>query len=319
MPVIDAALEATVVGSYTSVGSAIRSRLYHWDPTAPMPDRTVVVTGATSGIGQAATLGLAGAGARVCLVGRDPDRLESTRRHVGDLGVEATVEVADLEDLAQVRVVAAQIADRLPEIDALVNNAGALFRGRRQAAGFEATVALNLLSPFLLTELLLPALEAARGRVITVTSAGLYTQRFELSSLVVTGEGYDGTVAYARAKRAQVVLTEEWQRRYGNRGVAFHAVHPGWADTPGLSRGLPGFARVMKPWLRTPAAGADTAVWLAGRPAQATAGGRLWFDRQPRSPYRLPWTWASASRRRTDGAALWDWCHQQVEPPVRAQ
>ena len=126
-----------------------------------------------------------------------------------------------------------------------------------------------------------------------MTSAGLYTQRFEMSSLVMTGEDYDGTVAYARAKRAQVVLTEEWQRRYGNRGVAFHTVHPGWADTPGLSEGLPGFARVMKPWLRTPAAGADTAVWLAGRPAPLATGGRLWFDRQPRSPYRLPWTWAS--------------------------
>jgi dehydrogenase/reductase SDR family member 12 len=312
MPVIDAALEATVVGSYTRVGPAIRSRLYHWDPQGPMGDRTVVVSGATSGIGRAAALIFAAAGARVCLVGRDPDRLESTRSQITQLGAEGTVEVADLEDLSQVRAAAARMS-RLGEIDVLVNNAGALFRARRTVAGgFEATVALNLLSPYLLTELLGPALEAAGGRVITITSAGLYTQRFQLSSLVMSREGYNGTVAYARAKRAEVVLTEEWQRRYGNRGVTFHTVHPGWADTPGLSQGLPGFARVMKPLLRTPAAGADTAAWLAGRPAPA-AGGRLWFDRQPRFPYRLPWTWASTRRRHTDGAALWNWCHQQVD------
>ena len=315
MPVIDAALEATVLGSYTSAGSAIRSRLYHWDPTGPMAGRTVLVTGATSGIGRATALGLAAAGAQVCLVGRNPDRLDSTRRQIGARALGATVQVADLEDLAQVRGLADRIGERRGGIDVLVNNAGVLFRTRRSVAGgFEATVALNLLSPYLLTELLLPSLEAAGGRVITMTSAGLYTQRFELSSLVMSGEGYNGTVAYARAKRAQVVLTEEWQRRYGNRGVAFHTVHPGWADTPGLSEGLPGFAQVMKPWLRTPATGADTAVWLAGRPAPSVSGGRLWFDRQPRSPYRLPWTWASRRRRQTDGAALWDWCHQQVEP-----
>ena len=318
MPVIDAALEATVVGSYTRAGSALRSRLYHWDGTAPMPAHTVVVTGATAGIGRAAALGLAAAGAQVCLVGRDPGRLESTRRQASEAGAEATIEVADLEDLAQVRALADRIAARMGEIDVLVNNAGALFRARRTVAGgFEATVALNLLSPYLLTERLLPALEASRGRVITMTSAGLYTQRFEMSSLVMTGEDYDGTVAYARAKRAQVVLTEDWQRRYANRGVAFHTVHPGWADTPGLSEGLPGFARVMKPWLRSPAGGADTAVWLAGRPAPLATGGRLWFDRQPRCPYRLPWTWASARRRQAEGAALWDWCHQQVEPTER--
>jgi dehydrogenase/reductase SDR family member 12 len=316
MPVVDGALEATVVGSYTRAGAAIRSRLYHWDPPGPIPGQTAVVTGATSGIGQAAAFGLAAAGARLCLVGRSPDRLASTGREIGALAAGATVQVADLEDLVQVRALAERIAERTGGIDVLVNNAGALFRARRTVAGgIEATVALNLLSPYLLTELLLPALEAAGGRVITLTSAGLYTQRFELCSLVMSGDGYSGTVAYARAKRAQVVLTEEWQRRYANRGVAFSAVHPGWANTPGLTAGLPGFARVMKPWLRTPAVGADTVLWLAGQPAQA--GGGLWFDRQPRSPYRLPWTWASRRQRQTDGTALWNWCHQQVEAAER--
>jgi len=90
-------------------------------------------------------------------------------------------------------------------------------------------------------------------------------------------------------------------------------VHPGWADTPGLAEGLPGFARAMKRWLRDPTVGADTVVWLAGKPAHQMAGGRLWFDRQPRSPYRLPWTWTSRRQRQAEGTALWAWCHRQIE------
>ena len=312
---IDTTLEATVVGSYSRIGPAVRRRLYHWDGTPTMTHRTVVLTGATSGIGRAAAAALAEAGAGLCLVGRNPGQLESTRLEVSEFGCEANTEVADLADLAQVRDVAGRIAERYVKIDVLLNNAGALFRSPRTVAGgFESTVALNLLSPYLLTEWLLPSLVAASGRVITMTSAGMYTQRFDLSSLVMSEGVYDGVVAYARAKRAQVVLTEEWQRRYGGRGVDFHVVHPGWSDTPGLSDGLPGFVRVMKPLLRTPAEGAETAVWLAGRPAGTDRGGSLWLDRRPRCRYRLPWTWAPARRRQAEGEALWNWCHDQVDP-----
>ena len=309
---IDAALEATVIGSYTHIGAAVRSRSYHWERALPLYGRTVVVTGATSGIGRAATMAMAGLGAALCLVARDPDLLELTRREARQAGGDPTTEVADLEDLAQVRDLAERILQRYPRVDVLFNNAGTLFRSRRLApGGADATIALNLLSPYLLTESLLAPLETAAGRVITMTSAGMYTQRFDLPTLVMEEEGYKGAVAYARAKRAQVVLTEEWQRRYGARGIDFYAVHPGWSDTPGLAKGLPGFAKVMRPLLRTPAEGADTAVWLAGRPVGTEDGGGLWFDRRARSPYRLPWTWESAQRRKSQGKALWEWCRQQ--------
>jgi dehydrogenase/reductase SDR family member 12 len=313
--VIDAVLEATVLGSYSRMGPAIRGRVYHWDRPMPLEGRVVVITGVTSGIGRAATMALAELGAVLCLVGRDPVRLERTYLRAREVGGDPTAEVADLEDLAQVRDLAGHIARRYTGVDVLVNNAGALFRSRRVApGGVEATIALNVLAPYLLTEVLLPSLETAGGRVVTMTSAGMYAQRFDMSTLVLDEADYNGVVAYARAKRAQVVLTEEWQRRYGPRGVAFHAVHPGWSETPGLEKGLPRFARVMKPLLRTPADGADTAVWLASQPLGTPQGGGLWFDRRPRSTYRLPWTWASAGRRRADGEALWEWCHGQVAP-----
>ncbi len=200
---IDTTLGPTVVGSYSRIGPAVRRRLYHWDGTPTLTHRTVVLTGATSGIGRAAAAALAEAGAGLCLVGRNPGQLESTRLEVSEFGCEANTEVADLADLAQVRDVAGRIAERYVKIDVLLNNAGALFRSPRTVAGgFESTVALNLLSPYLLTEWLLPSLVAASGRVITMTSAGMYTQRFDLSSLVMSEGAYDGVVAYARAKRA---------------------------------------------------------------------------------------------------------------------
>ena len=311
---IDAALEATVIGSYTRIGPAVRSRLYNWDRALPLSGRTVVITGATSGIGRSATMAMAELGAVLCLVGRNPDLLELTCRQARQGGGDPTGELADLEDLAQVKDLAGRITQRYPRVDVLLNNSGAMFRARRVApGGSEATIALNLLSPYLLTELLLPSVERAGGRVVTMTSAGMYTQRFDLPTLVMGEAGYNGVVAYGRAKRAQVVLTEEWQRRYGARGVDFYSVHPGWSDTPGLAKGLPGFTRVMRPLLRTPADGAGTAVWLASRPAGTEQGGGLWFDRKARSPYHLPWTWASEELRKSQGEALWEWCREQVE------
>ncbi len=309
---IDAALEATVIGSYTRIGPAVRSRFYHWDKALSLHGRTVVITGATSGIGRAAAMAMAELGAVLCLVGRNPDLLDVACRQARRAGGDPTSEVADLEDLAQVRDLAERISQRYPRVDILLNNAGTIFRTRRVApGGRDANIALNLLSPYLLTEALLTPLGTGGGKVITMTSAGMYTQRFELPTLVTGEEGYNGVVSYARAKRAQVVLTEEWQRRYGARGIDFHTVHPGWSDTPGLAKGLPGFTHVMRPLLRTPAEGADTAVWLASRPTGTDKGGGLWFDRRPRSAYRLPWTWASARQRRSQGQALWEWCSEQ--------
>jgi dehydrogenase/reductase SDR family member 12 len=163
--------------------------------------------------------------------------------------------------------------------------------------------------------MLMPALAAAgAARVITVTSGGMYTRRLDLATLPPPRAGYRGVVAYARVKRAQVALSAEWATRAARTGVAFHAMHPGWADTPGIAAALPRFRRVMRPLLRTPEQGADTITWLATADPALLGTGGFWHDRRRRPEHLLPWTREDASAR----DLLWDRCARaaMIAPPV---
>jgi NAD(P)-dependent dehydrogenase (short-subunit alcohol dehydrogenase family) len=304
---VDAALEISVVGSFSRIGPAIRRRTDGW--TAPPPGalvgRTVLITGPTSGLGRAAAEALADLGARIVLVGRSRTRLDALRaelvtRHGAD---RFPVVVADLGSLESVRAAVERILATETRLDVLVDNAGAINTERRvDPDGIEATFALMVVGPFVLTGGLLPLLRASRGRVIAVTSGGMYSQPLDLDDLGSAAGPWSGARAYARAKRAQTALVREWARRLAASGVTFDAMHPGWADTPGLAESLPGFHRLMRPLLRTAADGADTIVWLAAHPDSAGATGGLYLDRRPRPFDRLPMTRLSAADRRR----LWD-------------
>ena len=111
--------------------------------------------------------------------------------------------------------------------------------------------------------------------MITVSSGGMYTQRLDPASLQMPRSRYRGATAYAKAKRAQVALSREWARRLAGTGVAFHAMHPGWVNTPGVATALPGFYRATGPILLTPEQGADTIVWLATMPPERLGSGRF--------------------------------------------
>jgi NAD(P)-dependent dehydrogenase (short-subunit alcohol dehydrogenase family) len=132
----------------------------------------------------------------------------------------------------------------------------------------------------------------------------------------MTPEKYNGTKQYALAKRAQVTLNEMWAERFGESGIRFHAVHPGWADTPGVDASLPTFSKVMGPLLRTPAQGADTLVWLAADDAPLASNGKFWLDRRQRSIHKLPSTKKSDTSERR--AQLWDWVARTagIEPSL---
>jgi dehydrogenase/reductase SDR family member 12 len=307
---VDAALEATVVLSFSRVGYQVRRRTDRWTPLGALDGRgrTVVVTGASSGLGLAASRALAAAGADVVAVVRSDEKGTRTVAELEavDGAGTATYELADLTDLGQVRALAARLAER-DRIDAVIHNAGAMFPERGLTVdGLERTYHVHVVAPFLLTRLLLDALQAsAPTRVITVTSGGMYAERLD-ADRVDSPDTYRPTLAYARAKRAQVALTSEWTRRVGD-GVDFQVVHPGWADTPGVVQGLPGFHRLTSPILRDAAQGADTMVWLAlggheAPDAPWAGGGRLWHDRRPRSTHRLPWTPAHP----TETLRLWE-------------
>lgn len=314
--VVDAALEAPIAPSFTRVGYETRRRLDHWVPVDryDLHGRVVVITGATSGLGLAAARILARDGATIELVARDVAKADAA---CIDLRIDAGhprvgYVIADLADLHEVRRAATVLGSRHAAIDVLVHNAGALDASYETVAGTERTVASQVLGPFLLTGLLLgPLRAAAPARVLFVSSGGMYSQRLSVDDLEMAADRYDGTTAYARAKRAQVTLAELWAERLRADDVVVHSLHPGWADTPGVARSLPTFRRVVGPFLRTPDQGVDTLVWLAaddGEPLRST--GRFWHDRRPRSTHRIPAT------RRTDTpderARLWAWCAERT-------
>jgi dehydrogenase/reductase SDR family member 12 len=305
----DAVLEASVVGSFSRIGISVRSRLLPEFSNGSGPSqagRVAVITGATSGLGLAAASDLARRGWTVYFLARSRDRAERARRTIASAaaaGGDGTVGygLADLDDQDSVREFAREFCKTHDRLDVLVHAAGAIHqRFAVNHAGIELTVAGQLVTPFLLTKLLLPSLRAAApARVITVSSGGMYTQRLDPATLEMSPNGYRGTVAYARVKRAQVVLSREWARRIDPSQVAFHAMHPGWADTPGIAAALPRFRQAMRPILRTADQGADTIVWLATADPKCLGSGCFWHDRRPRSEYRLPWT------REDDPGAAW--------------
>jgi NAD(P)-dependent dehydrogenase (short-subunit alcohol dehydrogenase family) len=290
---------------FTNVGYRWHKR--SWKPlTVSLRDRTVVVTGATSGLGQAAAMQLAELGARVILVGRNRDKAEVARREIAAAtgNDNVAIALADLSLLADVRKLAHRLLAKEARIHVLVNNAGVLLNRRTTTAeGNEATLATNLLAPYLLTQTLLPRLrESAPSRIINVSSGGMYATALALDDLQYEGSAYDGTRAYARTKRALVTLSEVWAAQLQGSGVVVHAMHPGWADTPGVASSLPAFRTITRRLLRTAEQGADTITWLAASPEAAKVSGMFWLDREPHTTHVLPGTDPSPRERQQ----LWD-------------
>lgn len=315
--IVDRVLEVPVLPSFTRIGYSVRSRLEDWTELDDydLSGRVMLVTGATSGLGYAAAMQLARCGATLVLNGRTEEKNERVRTEIVEAtGNEAiTTVAADMGDLDQVRAMAEVVLERHDRLDVLIHNAGALTNERRTAPdGTEATVASQVVGPFLLTNLLLDRLRAsAPSRVLIMSSGGMYTQGLTIRKLEMGDDDYDGSTQYARAKRAQVTLNEMWAERYADSGVRFHALHPGWAATPGVEDALPTFNKVLGPLLRSADQGADTLVWLAaddGQPVDTT--GEFWLDRRTRSIHKTPQSRKTDTpERRTE---LWDWVSEKA-------
>ncbi|MGH3096211.1 MAG: SDR family NAD(P)-dependent oxidoreductase [Streptosporangiales bacterium] len=307
--ILDMLLDRSVLLGYSRVGYLTRRRIWHALDPAPnaLAGCTAVVTGANSGLGQATTAGLARLGARVVMVVRDTTRGERARHRTAEQvsGADPALQRCDVSDLDDVAAFAEQLRETHPRIDVLVHNAGVLPAERSETAqGHEITLATHVLGPLLLTERLRPALAASPdARVVWVSSGGMYTQPLPADDPEYHRGTYRGATAYARTKRVQVAFTPLLARRYAGDGIGMHAMHPGWADTPGVASSLPGFHKLTGPLLRTSAEGADTTCWLAAtRPAPPS--GRFWHDRRPRPTHYLP-------GRGDDPRALqkmWDHC-----------
>ncbi len=317
----DTVLDRTILPGYTRLGYRMRRGMWRAEEMQSMGGKVVLLTGGTSGLGLAAAEGFARLGATVRLAVRSKQRGERARAQIvaRSPNRDVQLDLCDLSDLKSVRRLAERLSEETARLDVLVNNAGTLTRERTLSVdGIELTFATNVLGPFLLTNLLLPLLEQSEpARIINVSSGGMYTQRIHLDDLQMTHEKFDGPTAYARTKRAQVILSELWASRLRDTGIVVHAMHPGWADTPGLESSLPRFYALTKRLLRTPQEGADTIVWLgaAARPARSSGG--FWHDRRERPTNRVPWTRQTPQ----DHKRLWAECerlsgwHQTPTPP----
>jgi NAD(P)-dependent dehydrogenase (short-subunit alcohol dehydrogenase family) len=301
MGLLDTLLDTSVLLSFDRTGYRRHARHFHAEDLAiSLRGTTVLVTGANSGLGLSATTQLARLGATVAMLCRDEGRGAKAMGEVRSTVPDADVSVHRL-DVASLADVRRFVAEWRGGVDVLVNNAGVLPPSlTRTPEGHEVTFATNVLGPFALTKGLMPKLRAAHGRVVTVSSGGMYPVRLDLKLLEgdVPAERFDGVAAYAQTKRAEVVLNALWAAR--EKDVTFAAMHPGWADTPAVKSSLPRFHAVTSAILRTPDEGADTITWLAAR-RPAVASGRFWFDRAEARTHALPWT----HERPGDAEALW--------------
>lgn len=237
-----------------------------------MKGKVCLITGATSGIGREAALGLARLGAHVVLVARDQARGEAVvadiKAQTGNMNIDLLL--GDLSAMQSVRAVAAAFRDRYDRLDVLVNNAGGAF-GRRMLTedGFEYTFALNHLSYFLLTNLLLDRLKASGpARIVNVSSAGHVGGRIDFDDLMA-GRKYRTFKAYADSKLANVLFTYELARRLAGTGITANCLHPGtvytgiWEKTRHRAIFL---ITLFRKFMLTPAQGADTIMYLATSP-----------------------------------------------------
>ena len=315
----DALLDEIIPLSYSRPGYWLRSLGWRDGLTSvDMRGKSVLITGANAGLGLATSALLAQMGATVHMVARNAEKGQRAQTAVATRtqNDQVYLHVVDLSDLTAVAQFAHHFRQEQSRLDVLIHNASVLLNERQTSVdGHEKTLATNLLTPFLLTQELLPLLKAsAPARVITVSSGGMYSQKLDVDDLQTAHKPYDGTMVYAQTKRAQVILTELWAEKHADSGVTFNACHPGWVNTPGVQTSLPNFYKVTRPFLQTPKQGADTMVWLASAPQIEQETGQFWYGRRPRSTHKI---YLNTQNTNAERQQLWKKCNQIVNSQVK--
>jgi NAD(P)-dependent dehydrogenase (short-subunit alcohol dehydrogenase family) len=275
-----------------------------------MGGKTIIITGASDGIGAAAARQLSARGERVVIVGRSS---EKTKKVADQLG--APHHIADFQDLQQVRSLADDLLGTYSQIDVLSNNAGGIFTEETTKDGFDKTFQVNHLAPFLLTELLMDRLIASKASIIqTSSNAAKMFGKIDIDDLN-NRRKWSANKAYGDAKLANILFTKELQRRYGKQGIAAVSFHPGGVATGFASDTSSGMRHIVRNplgrrlLLITPEKGAETLTWRAeGTPSQT------W---QPAELYEKKKAWpADKLNPQTHDAnlaqQLWERSHQML-------
>ena len=273
------------------------------ETSGSMNGKTVLITGGTGGIGKATAIGLASLGARVGIVGRDATRAEAAAADIRSTSGNDAVDVfvADVSAQSEVRRLAAEVLEAYPRLDVLVNNVGGFWAHRHVTAdGLEHTFAVNHLAPFLLTNLLLERLESsAPARVVTVSSGAQSMGRIDFDDLQGARK-YSGQQAYNQSKLANVMFTYELSRRLEGTGVTATVLHPGVTRTDFGAEDQAGYFTWMswmtKPFMKSPARGAETPILLASSPDVEGVSGRYFANGKPKASNKVSYDLEAAAR-----------------------
>ena len=277
-----------------------------------MKGKVVVITGATSGIGEVAAQRLASMGARIVLVARDAARGQKTLTRLPTIRSSAphSIYYGELSRMSESKRVAAEIAAAEPRIDVLINNAGALFGTRRLTAdNLEETFATNHMAYFVLTlSLKANLLAAAPSRVVSTASDAHKGYTLDFDDLQAE-KGYSAIRAYGRSKLCNILFTRELARRWSGTGVTANCLHPGFVATrfgDGSGGFLSGVVRMAKMFAITPEKGAETIVYLASSLDVADSSGEYFYKRRPATPTAGGRDDAAANRLWNESAKLAD-------------
>jgi NAD(P)-dependent dehydrogenase (short-subunit alcohol dehydrogenase family) len=269
--------------------------------------KVVVITGATSGIGQVAAEKLASMGARIVFVARDRARGEATKELLQTAGVTHRVHYADLSRISEMKRVATEIAAEEPRIDVLMNNAGAMFSGLQLTEdGLERTFALNHMSYFVVTGILRDRLLATPGARIVNTSSNAHRNAHVDYNDLQMMKSFRMFKTYCRSKLYNILFTRELSRQLEGTGVTANAIHPGFVATRfgDQTSGAGGLVfRLLKHFAITPQEGAKTLVYLASSDEVKGATGNYYYKCEITMPTRdaldetaARWLWTESER-----------------------
>ena len=276
-----------------------------------MTGKVVLVTGGTGGIGKATATGLAALGARVSITGRDLARAERVAAEIRTVSGNPAVDAfgADMSSQAEVRRLAVAVLAAYPRLDVLVNNVGGFWAHRHPTVdGLEHTFAVNHLASFLLTNLLLDRLKAtAPSRVVTVSSHVQAEGRIDFDNLQ-SARDYSGQTAYSQSKLANVMFTNELARRLKGSGVTATCLHPGFVRTDFGAEDqawlFSVISNVVRPFLKTPAQGARSSIYLASSPDMDSVTGQYFVDGKPKAANKVAYDLITLARLWQTSAGL---------------